>query len=122
MCGDVFGELIDQRELAHIELAGFDSHHPGLELGRPAKAHDDGGRRGEQLGVEAEPVATVLEPLLQAMRGCSVAMQRSAQGQHEANGGLVHCGRHGSAEYGAAPENTNARAATQAFARSEDPN
>ena len=89
MGSDIFGELVDQLELAHVELARVDPHHPGLELGRPAEAHDDRGRRREQLGLEPESLAAVHQALLEPVRGCPVAVKGTAEGEHEPDGRLV---------------------------------
>ena len=119
-------ERVDPRELAHVELAPFDAHHPRAELGRSTEARDDRGRRGEHLGFEPESIATRTQPVLESMRRRAVPVQRAAERQHEPDRRLVHPDATITAWY-AAPatqprKRTNARAATQAFERSFDRN
>src|SRR5262249_52456306 len=105
-----------------------DAHQSAAQLGRPAEAHDDRGRRRECLGLEAEPIAHRAQPLLEAMRGGPVAVERAAEREDESDRGLrVHTGIIAPQRYlrprGTCsqndplvidPKSTNARAATQA--------
>jgi hypothetical protein len=114
MFDDVVGEAVDVRELAHIELASFDAHHPRAQLGRPAETEDERGRRGEHFGFEREAIADVLQAFFEAMRRRAVTMKRASEREHEADGRLVD--RHASPP---CPKMANARAATQAFASNQ---
>ena len=111
---DLVGERVELRELAHVELAAFDAQHAGAQLGRPTEAHDDRGRRREQLGLEPEPIAARAQAVFEPMCGRAVAMERPAERQDEADGRVVRAGHLGSN----VAESTNARAATLASERS----
>src|SRR5262249_46385917 len=89
--GDLVGERVDLRELAHLELAALHAHQPAAQLGRPAEAHDDRGRRREHLGFEAESIAHRTQSLLETMRGSAVAVKGTPEGEDESDRGLwVH--------------------------------
>jgi hypothetical protein len=91
LAGDnIVGESVDRRELAHVELATLDAHQPGLELDRLAEAHDDGGRGGEHLGLDAKLAADAKQGLLEAMGRRAVAVEGPAERHDEADGGVVH--------------------------------